>query len=125
MAASSNGSASSVTSKRTWSSWRKSALSSSDTLPSSASSEPSPSFTSGLTSTRVASSSMKTVHSFLIASTAWSAIEASKPVAATISAALASSTPTCGSIETRAIASGFSCAVTSISTPPSVEAMQR
>ncbi len=54
-----------------------------------------------------------------------SATSAANPVAATISSALASSTPTNGSIETFATASGFSTAVTSISTPPSVEAMQR
>ncbi len=68
---------------------------------------------------------MKTSHSFLMTSFAWSAISAGNFVAATISAAFASSTPTCGSIDTLASASGFSCATTSISTPPSTLAMQR
>ena len=58
-----------------------------------------PSLTSGLTSTSVASSLMKTSHSFTIVSLAWSATSAGKPVAATISAALASSTPTSGSMD--------------------------
>ncbi len=86
---------------------------------------PSPSFTSGLTSTSVASSSTNTVHSFRIMSLADSRTSSGKRVASTISSALASSTPVCGSIEILATASGFSLAVTSISTPPSIEAMQR
>ncbi len=68
---------------------------------------------------------MKTSHSFLMTSFASSATSAGKRVAATISAAFASSTPVCGSIETRAIASGFVCATSSISTPPSMLAMHR
>ena len=77
---------------------RKSAFSSRVTLPSSASRWPSPSWTSGFTSTSEASSSTKTSHSFLMTSFASSATSAGKPVAATISAAFASSTPICGSI---------------------------
>ena len=67
----------------------------------------------------------KTSHSLLTMSLASSATSAGNPVAATISAAFASSTPTSGSIETFATASGFSTAVTSISTPPSIEAIHR
>ena len=50
---------------------------------------------------------MKTSHRFLMTSSASSATSAGKRVAATISAALASSTPVPGSIETFATASGL------------------
>ena len=73
----------------------------------------------------MASSATNTIHSFSIMALAWSATSAGNRVAATISSAFASSTPTSGSMEIFATASGFSTAVTSISTPPSIEAMHR
>ena len=58
-------------------------------------------------------------------SAAWSATSAGILAAATISAALARSTPAIGSIGMRASASGRSTASSSISMPPSADAMAR
>ena len=94
-------------------------------MPSSASSLSPSSRASGLTSTRVASSSTKTVHSFWTIETAWSRSSAGKSASSTISVALASSTPVPASMAIFLTASGLVLATSSISTPPSTEAMHR
>jgi hypothetical protein len=94
-------------------------------LPSSATTCPFGVFTSGLTSTRVASSAVKTSHSLTSTSITWCRTSAGKPAVSAISAALAASTPSIGSTGTRASASGRSTASCSISIPPSTEAIAR
>ena len=106
-----------------WSGWRKYALSSSVTLPSSASTRPSGVSTIGFTSTRVASSSANMAHSRSASTAACSAASAGMRPALTISSALAWSTPVSGETGTRAIASGLVCAISSISMPPSTVQM--
>ena len=80
---------------------------------------------SGLTSTSVASSSVKTVHSCWTISIAWSRSTAGKPASSTIAAAFAASTPVPASIGIFFTASGLVLATSSISTPPSTLAMHR
>ena len=126
MAFASSGSASSWISNCAWSACRNSAFSSSETLPSSASSLSPASRASGLTSTSVASSSTKTFHSACTSATAWSASSAGeRRPRSTIARALASSTPVPASIGIFLTASGLVLATSSISTPPSTLAMQR
>ena len=110
-----------------WSACRKSAFSSSVTLPSSATSLPSPVRTSGLTSTSVASSSTKTSHSFSSTSTTWSSTSAGKRGLGRRSrAAFASSTPA-PRVDRRSARAprGCSTASSSISMPPSTLAITR
>ena len=56
---------------------------------------------------------------------AWSRSSAGKPASSTIAVALASSTPVPASIGIFLTASGLVLATSSISTPPSTEAMHR
>ena len=81
--------------------------------------------TSGFTSTSVASSPTKVSQSLTMASAASSATSAGIFACATISSALAWSTPAIASIGTRARASGRSTASSSISMPPSADAIAR
>ena len=81
---------------------------------------PSSVFTSGFTSTSVASSSRYTSHSDFRTGTILAPVSASKPAASTISFAFASSMPVLGSTAILARASGRSTASCSISMPPSL-----
>src|SRR6476661_5766248 len=106
----SSGSAASLSSSCACLACRKSAFSSRETLPSSATMSPAPVLTSGLTSTRVASSFLKTSQSFRITPATLPRSSSANPAAATISSALAWSMPTAGSMATLARASGRSTA---------------
>ena len=106
MAACSSGSTADWSTSASWSGCRKPAFSSSVTLASSSSTRPSPILASGLTSTSVASSATNACHSFTAMSTTWSATSAGNCAAATISRALASSTPLLASIAILATLSG-------------------
>ena len=79
----------------------------------------------GLTSTRVASSSLNMLHSRSASRAAPSAASAGMRPAAMISLALATSTPVRGLTGIRATASGLVCATSSISMPPCTEQMDR
>ena len=125
MASRSSGSAVAVSAKSTWPGCRNAALSSRVTLPSRATTWPDAVFTSGFTSTRLASSVWKTSHRVTRMAAIWSATSAGKPAAATISCALEGVTPVSASTGTLASASGRSTASCSISTPPSLEAIAR
>ncbi|SKX44812.1 Uncharacterised protein [Mycobacteroides abscessus subsp. massiliense] len=81
--------------------------------------------TSGFTSTRVASSPTNTSQSFWMVTAAESSTSAGSLPFSAISRARAKSTPLTASTGTLASASGFSSAVTSISTPPSTEHIAR
>ena len=94
-------------------------------MPSSAIIVPSPVLTSGLTSTRVASSDAYTCHSSCSTRAISLASSPVNPAASTISSALAWSMPTVGSTGIRASASGRSTASVSMSIPPSREHMAR
>jgi hypothetical protein len=94
-------------------------------LASSASTVPSGVLASGFTSTRVASSCWKTSHSWTAMAMTWSRTSAGKFAASTISVAFAVSTPLVASMGMRARASGLVAATSSISMPPSTEAIAR
>ena len=80
---------------------------------------PSPVFTSGFTSTRVASSFSKTSQSFWMTSATSARSSSGKPASVTIFWAVSASMPVSGETGTLARASGRSSASCSISMPPS------
>jgi hypothetical protein len=79
--------------------------------------------TSGLTSNSVASHSTKPSYSFCRNAATSSRIDSSKPAWAAMSVAAASSSPLVGSTSTLTTFSGVRRLTSSISTPPSTDAM--
>ena len=125
MAFASSGSAASLSSNAAWSACRNSAFSSSETLPSSASSLSPARRASGLTSTRVASSSTKTFHSVEHHLHGLVDQRLREAGLGDDRAGLRLVDAGAGSIGICFTASGLVFATSSISTPPSTLAMQR
>ncbi len=80
---------------------------------------------SGLTSTRVASSSIRTRHSFCRMSTTWALTASGNRAASTISTAFSGVQPSSASTRIIASSSGRVAATSSISMPPATLAMAR
>ena len=103
------------------SSWRKSALPSIVTLASRATTSRPAVTISGLTSIRVASSSLATSASFESTSATWSSTSSSRPASSAIGRAAAASNGRVGSMWRLTSASGSSAATASMSIPPLAE----